>query len=187
MRYKEPRIGATAQKILLLLGTGVSLGFSYSPKQYSYILKTAAKEWEWINRRTLYATIKNLYKSKLVDEKENSDESTTIVLTKKGKKKVLTYKINEMEVPIMKKWDKKWRIVIFDIPERFKKARNALAYALKQMEFFPLQKSVFIHPFECKNEIDFVIEFFSVRPYVRYIVAEHIDNEFHIKTRFNLN
>lgn len=86
----------------------------------------------------------------------------------------------------MKKWDSQWRIVIFDIPERFKKARNALSLTLKKMGFYPLQKSVFVHPFECADEIDFVIEFWNMRPYVRLVLATHIDNELHLKNHFGL-
>ncbi|MEK7503229.1 MAG: CRISPR-associated endonuclease Cas2 [Patescibacteria group bacterium] len=186
-RYNEPRLGPTAQKILLLLLSGTSLGFSYSPKQYAYIIKSAKKDWEKINRRTLYQAIATLYKSKLIDEKDNLDDSTTIILTDQGKKKALTYKIDEIKVPEMKKWDKKWRIILFDIPEHKKKARNALAHSLKQMGFYQFQKSVFVHPFECYNEIEFVIEFWEIRPYTRYIVAEHIDNELHLKTYFGLH
>ena len=86
----------------------------------------------------------------------------------------------------MKKWDRKWRIIIFDIPEKCKKARDALSRSLKNAGFYRLQKSTFIHPFECKDEVDFVIEFFNLRPFVRFIIAEHLDNELHLKHYFNL-
>lgn len=82
--------------------------------------------------------------------------------------------------------DKKWRIVTFDIPEKFKKARNALREKLKDLGFLKYQKSIFIYPYECKDEIDFVIEFFDIRPFVRYIEAENLDNEIDFKRRFQL-
>lgn len=185
-RYEEPRIGPVAQKVLVILLSGIMLGFSYSPKQYMRIIKSAKKDWKKINQRSLFKAISTLYKSKLIDEKDNLDGSTTIVLTDKGKKKALTYKIDEIKIPEMKKWDKKWRMILFDIPEHKKKARNALAYSLKQMGFRQFQKSVFVHPFECYNEVEFVIEFWKMRSYTRYIVAEHIDNALHLKTRFGL-
>lgn len=160
--------------------------FSRSPNNYRYIINKTLEHWERINKRALYKSISSLYKSKLVDGKDNSDGTTTIFLTNKGKNKALTYKLDEIKIPSMKKWDKKWRIILFDIPEKFKKARNALAGLLKNMGFYPLQKSVFVYPFECTNETDFVIEFFNLRPYVRYILAEHLDNEFHLKNHFEL-
>ena len=87
----------------------------------------------------------------------------------------------------MKKLDGKWRIVMFDIPEKYRGARNALRNILRQLGFFEYQKSVFAHPFECQNEVDFVIEFFKLRPWVRLAVADNIDNELHLKTHFNLS
>src|SRR3989344_4593151 len=54
------------------------------------------------------------------------------------------------------RWDKLWRLVIFDIPEEERTGRMALAAKLKELGFYPLQKSVFIHPYECKDEIDFI-------------------------------
>lgn len=185
-RYSKPRLGPVAQKVLLLLMGGLALGLSGSPIAYFSILKMIGKEWAKINRRALHYAIKNLYKSKLVDIKENADDSLTLVITNKGKNIALTYQIDDIKIPAMKRWDGKWRIVLFDIPEKHKKARDALSQALKNAGFFKFQKSVFIHPFECKNEVDFVIEFFDMRPYVRLVVATDIDNALDLKKQFDL-
>lgn len=187
MRYKEPRIGHTGQKVLLLLLAGTVIGLATSPRGQFRILKSVQKDWERINRRALYQSIRNLYKSNLVDAKDNTDGTTTFILNKSGKQKALSYKLEEMKIPPMKKWDNKWRLIIFDIPEKYKKGRDALAKTLKNMGCYSFQKSVFIHPFECENEIDFVVEFFNLRPYVRFIVAERIDNELHLKKLFKLS
>ena len=180
------RLRPTTQKILFLLMGGIALGLTKSPKQYFKILKGIQKNWEWINQYALKRSIKNLYKSKLIDAKDNPDGTTTLSLTKLGKKHALTYQIDEITIPNMNSWDKKWRIVIFDIPEKFKKSRDALSRTLKRMGFYQLQKSVFVHPFECRTEVDFVVEFFSMHKFVRRILAENIDNELDIKTKFNL-
>src|SRR3989338_7423372 len=185
-RYSEPRIGPTAQKVVLLLLGGLALGLTHSPQRYFKIIKMIGKEWLNIERRSLYNAIKSLYRSRLIDAKDNANGTTTLVLTERGKKKALTYQIDELKIPPMKRWDHKWRIVLFDIPENMKRARDALARVLKNAGFIKFQKSVFIHPFECRNEVDFIIEFFNVRPYVRFITAAEIDNELHMKNRFNL-
>jgi len=85
-----------------------------------------------------------------------------------------------------KKWDGKWRIVVFDIPEKKKGVRNALRRKLKELGFYELQKSVFVFPYECGNEIEFIVEFFELRPYVRTGVLEKIDNTTHLKRIFKL-
>ncbi|MBU2010201.1 CRISPR-associated endonuclease Cas2, partial [Patescibacteria group bacterium] len=143
-----------SKKVILLLGGGLLLGLSRNPNNYFKILKAIGKEWGDIDKRALHRAIKNLYKSKIIDVKEDKNGVTTLVLTEKGKQKVLKYNLDKIIVPKMKKWDNKWRVVIFDIPESRKKIRDALRFHLKKMGFFEFQKSVFIHPFNCQDEID---------------------------------
>jgi len=178
-------ISATKQKILLCLLTGLALGFSYLPHQQFRIIKGFQKEWKKINQEKLKKEIQALYRSKLIGFKENPDGSSIIVLTDKGKLKALNYRFKEMKIK-ENSWDGKWRLVIFDIPEKLKKARDALRWKLKELGFYELQKSVFVFPYECKDEIDFIIEFFNLRKFVRYGILENIDNELHLKKIFRL-
>jgi len=180
------RLGDTQRKILLLLLGGLALGLSGSPKNYFHILKNIGKEWKDIDRYALKRTIKNLYKSKLIGEKQNLDGTITIILTDKGKEKALTYDLEKIEIKKPIKWDKKWRVVLFDIPENRKKIREALRFYLKKLRFYEFQKSVFIHPYNCKNEIDYLIEFYDIRKFVRFLIADSIDNEMHLKEHFGL-
>ena len=178
--------GEIQRKALLLLFGGLALSLSASPRASFQILKGLAKNWEAINKQSLKRAIKRLYESRLVDEKQNKDDSVTLVLTENGKKKALTYQLDEMRIKKPEKWDRKWRVVLFDIPENRKKIREALRHHLKNLEFYEFQKSVFVHPFDCENEINFLIEFYNIRPYVRFILAETIDNELHLKKYFRL-
>jgi len=131
--------------------------------------------------------IVDLYKSKMLEQKENNDGSLTIVLTENGKRKALTYQIDEMKIKKAQKWDKKWRIVLFDIPEKKKKIREAIRHHLKNFNFFEYQKSVFVQPYDCKNEIEYIIEFYNIRKYVRFIIADSLDNELHLINHFKLD
>jgi len=180
------RLGPTAQKIMVLLLAGFALSLNKNPNKYFRIIRRIPKEFEKIDKYTLHRNIRNLYKAKLIDGKDYPDGSTALHLTDNGKKRALHYKLDDIKIAPMKKWDRKWRIIIFDIPEKRKKARDALSRSLKNAGFYRLQKSTFIHPFECKDEVDFVIEFFNLRPFVRFIIAEHLDNELHLKHHFNL-
>lgn len=185
-RTKFDRLGSTQKKILLLLLGGVGLSFARSPRQYFKVVKGVGCEWQKINQQTLKKAIKSLYRSKLISEKENSDGSVTIVLTTGGKTKALTFNIESMTIKRPKYWDGKWRMVAFDIPEKRRNARDALRSMLKRLEFYEFQKSIFVCPFECKNELDYLIEFFHIRPYVRTIIATELDNSIHLKDIFNL-
>jgi len=176
----------TKQKILLLLLGGIAFGYSYTPGKQWKILKEVAYEWKKINKEKLKKEIRDLYRSKSIKRKENPDGSYTIILTEKGKLKALTYHFQNMKIK-NEKWDGKWRIVVFDIPEKLKKGRDALRGRLKKLGFYEFQKSVFVFPYECKDEIDFIVEFFNLRRYVRFGVLESIDNDLHLRKIFNLS
>lgn len=181
------RLGAVQKKILILLMGGLSLGLSHNPRQQFRVVKQIGKEWDKINQQALKRAIRSLYERKLTDIKENKDGTISLILNDNGKQKVLTYEIENMKITLSKNWDRKWRIVIFDIPEDFKKIREAMRGHLKQLGFYQLQKSVFIFPYKCHDEIEFLIEFYNIRPYVRQIIAEKIDNELHLKQIFKIN
>lgn len=186
MKGRKIRLGYTQKKILLLLMGGLALGLSGNPIVSFKIIKTIGKDWEEINREALKESIRRLYRSKMVDIKENNDGSCTIVLTRNGKDKALTYKLDEMKINQPLKWDGQWRIVLFDIPENQRKIRDAFRYHLKQLGFYEFQKSVFVHPYDCKDEIDYLIEFYNARKYIRFIVANFLDNEMHLKVHFGI-
>jgi len=183
---KIKRLGTLKKKILLLLLAGISLALTKRPDYQWKIIKEASKEWEKINQERLREIIKEFYQEKLVSFKEKPDESIEIILTEKGRLKALEGKIDELEIKIPKTWDKLWRVVIFDIPEEKKKARDVLRERLKKLGFLELQKSVFIFPYECKDEIEFVVEIFEVRKYVRYLVVKEITNEEELLLKFKL-
>lgn len=179
-------LSPTTQKVLLIILGGIALGLSGSPKNYFKTLKIIKKDWQKINEEEVKKSIKNLYRNKMIEFKENKDGTCTIVLSEKGKDRALNYSFEEMFIQKPGMWDGKWRIILFDVPERLRKKRDAIRNKLKQLGFFEFQKSVFVYPYDCKDEIDFVIEFLEMRPYVRCIVVESLDNELHLKKNFGL-
>lgn len=183
---KINRLGPVQQKVLLLLLGGIGLGLARTPKQYFRVIKGIAYEWKKINQRGLEKAIATLYQSKLIKEQENPDGSLTMVLTEKGRRKVIIFNIDTMEIRVPKIWDKKWRIVLFDIPNKHKRTRETLRKTLKKLGFYKYQESVFIHPYPCHNEIDFIVEYLDIRKHVRIITADYLDNELHLKKIFRV-
>jgi len=175
----------TKQKILLLLLGGLAFGYSYTPQRQWRVLKQISYEWKRINKEKLRKEINQLYQTRLIRRKENSDGSITMELTERGRMKALIYRFDKMNIK-PEKWDKKWRLVVFDIPEKLKSGRDSLRKKIKELGFYELQKSVWIYPYECENEIDFIIEFFNLRKYVRFATIDFIDNELHLKNIFKL-
>lgn len=91
-----------------------------------------------------------------------------------------------MEIKKPAKWDGKWRIVMFDIPEKLKKLRDSLRFHFRGIGLLEFQKSVFVHPYPCNKEIEFIIELYNAKKHVRFVLAEKVDNELHLKNKFSL-
>ena len=174
------------QKILLMLGAGVLLGFSYSPQRYFKILRAVIKEWHFIERRYLFQLIREFKRDRLVEYRESFNGETEITLTEQGKKVVLLFDLDKIKIQNPLVWDGKWRIVMFDIPEKKRNARDALRDKLKELGFREVQRSVFIHPFPCDEEISFIVEVFEIRNCVRLAEVNKISNEAELLIKFNL-
>jgi len=179
-------MGNLKKKVLLLLYAGLALGLTRSPKQHRWILKQIPKEWEKLNRQALERAINSLYSSHLVEEKHNKDGTTTFILSENGKQRTSQFNIEKLEIKKPQKWDNKWRIVMFDIPEKLKKIRDSLRFHFQEIGLLELQKSVLVYPYPCYKEIEFILEFYNARKYVRFVLAEKIDNELHLKKKFGL-
>jgi len=184
--HTNKRLGHITQKALILLSTGASLSLTRRPDRYFRIIGSAAKEWQKINQRSLHEAIKKLYQSKMIDCKDNGDGITLLTISDNGKNRILKYNIENLKIKKPKRWDGLWRIVIFDIPESKKKARDAVSGKLKAIGMMPIQKSVFICPYNCKDEIDFITEIFEITPFVRFITANEIDIALDLKRKFGI-
>lgn len=177
----------TKKKLLLLLASGIGLSLARTPKQYFRVIKETHRAYKEIDRKKLFRLISEFRHDRLIKCEDNPDGTTTIVLTEDGHKKALRYNIDDIKIKTPKRWDKKWRLVVFDVPEKKKHAREVLRSKLKELGFHQLQKSCFIHPYECENEINFITELFELRPYITLVKIEKITNESALKLTFNLS
>lgn len=173
------------KKILLLLFGGLSLGLAHSPKRQIRVLKQMSKEWRSINRNELIRNLRELYDYGDISWKEKSGDACEVVITKQGIKRAKLLDLDNLTVDKPHKWDGKWRIVFFDIPEKKRKARNALREKLRDLGFCEMQKSVFVLPYECQDEINFVVSMFNIKPYVQYAEMINPTNELLLRKKFN--
>jgi len=186
INMKTKRLGTTQRKILLLLLAGLALGLTRSPKKHWWILKQIPKEWRKENRQAIERAINSLYVSHLIKEKNYKDGTTTFILSENGKQRTLKFNIDKMEIKRPTQWDKKWRVVMFDIPEKLRQMRDSLRLHFKKIGLIELQKSVFVYPYPCSREIEFILEFYNARKHVRFVLAEKIDNQLHLMKKFDL-
>ncbi|OGI73839.1 hypothetical protein A3D42_01305 [Candidatus Nomurabacteria bacterium RIFCSPHIGHO2_02_FULL_41_18] len=132
------------------------------------------------------SAVNNIKNQKLIEYICDKNGKTVVKITKKGKMRLRAFAIDLMEIKKQKKWDGKWRLVIFDIPMRFTKGREALRYHLKELNFFKFQKSAWIFPYPCKDEIIFIADFFGVSKFVEILTVENLLREEKLRNYFHL-
>lgn len=169
-------ISGLTKALLVALGTGAVISVALAFPAAGILYKEFQKEkWREARRRgALSATIKRLERQELVSWQEKNGE-TILTLTEEGKKKVLRYNIDNLKIKNTKR-DGWLRVIVFDIPENKKVAREMFREKLKEMGLVRLQRSVFVTPYDCKNEIDFLAHMFEVASHVHYILAKNISN-----------
>ena len=113
-------------------------------------------------------------------------KGTFIRLTKKGQKELLKYQLREKVIKKPKKWDKKWRVVIFDIKEQSRNLRGGLRKELVSLGFVKLQNSVWVYPYECAGVIAMIKTYFEIEKDVLFMTVEEIENDKWLKKEFNL-
>ena len=84
------------------------------------------------------------------------------------------------------RWDKKWRIVIFDIPETRKASRNALRDMLKHIGFRKLQQSTWLYPYDCEELVSLLKTDYKLGKEVLYIIADKIENDVKFRKAFGV-
>jgi DNA-binding transcriptional regulator PaaX len=107
-----------------------------------------------------------------------------LVITPAGRKRASTLNLETLSIPHPEAWDHKWRIVFFDIPEKQKPQRDALSRKLRQLGFLQLQRSVWIHPFPARSQVETVALAHHVDRYITYIETSYLDSHEKLEERF---
>lgn len=179
----------TVIEILKLLSLGTLLVAAFvapGALQIYKLFPSGKKKIKNLNGKKSWELISKLKNEKYI-RLSQQQEKTVLEITQKGKTQLLKYNLDTMIIKKPKKWDGWWRVVIFDIPEKNKIAREVIRNLLKRLEFYKLQKSVFVHPYECQKEIKFIKEIYEIDSCVTYLKAKYIENEERLVHKFNLN
>lgn len=186
------RYGEITKDILLLTaGAGFLAIAATSPFFLINIARWIIKNNKYhrrsnVNEKYLAKSLAGLNKNKIIIIKQEKDKFI-VKLTERGRKVVKEIMFEGMQIEKQKIWDKKWRIVIFDIPEnKRRRMRDAMRQKLQKIGFFQLQKSVWVFPYPCEKEIQLLCEVFDVNLYVNIITAERIYNDDLLLKRFKL-
>ncbi|MDO8617870.1 MAG: CRISPR-associated endonuclease Cas2 [Candidatus Uhrbacteria bacterium] len=109
-----------------------------------------------------------------------------IKLTDRGRAELLAYELGEKQFKQSKKWDQKWRCLIFDIPEKRKSVREQVRQFLQKFGFERLQDSVWVFPYECREILELLRTKYGIRSEALYLVVESLDNDRWLRKQFGL-
>lgn len=128
--------------------------------------------WDYPLKKSEFARVLKRLRERglveLIDDKE-----LIIRLTDQGKDKTLLTKL-EMEAS-KDKWDGKWRVMIFDIPEKRRTARDLLRKRLKGWGFIPWQQSVWVTKKNCTKELRDYIKSIGIKDWVMLLETNNIE------------
>ncbi len=180
------KFGPVQQKLLLLLVAGIGLGLETSSIRYYQKLGVIVREWKCIDQRSIKRSVRRLCSEKLVREIIQPDGSFKLVLTEEGKRQARIQSLfdNSIRFKNSRRWDKKWRIVMFDIPEKERGFRDILREHLRELNFYKLQQSVFASPNPCEKQIAELVSLYRAESFVRIMTVDWIDNEKKLRDYF---
>jgi hypothetical protein len=174
---------ATKVALALVVVAGVLTVVSVAPGLT--VLARHYKRSRYYSDKQIRDASQNLKRGRYI-ETDTSGDKPRICLTKKGEEYFQKMIFEEARLSSQEKWDGKWRFVLFDIPVDHSKARDALRWRLRALGFFQYQKSVWVYPYPCKDEILFVADHFGVGRFVEILDATGISDDAVLKKHFEL-
>ena len=151
-----------------------------------FILNVILKDIHGFTGRQLSVAVADLKRQKLIEKKKDYEGSVLVSLTEKGILRMINFKFRRLSDK-KEKWDGKWRMVAFDIPNSHRKGRKAFVYRLKMGGFYELQESIFLYPYDCKEEIGAFTGLFKIEKYIRFGLLDFIDNQDKLKHHYKLS
>ncbi len=131
----------------------------------------------------------NLAAARLVEKGLIKKDKDIYCLTSKGEKEAFFCYLKEHKTLTNKdrnKWDGKWRIIFFDVPEKKRRYRDELRSMLKTIGFKEFQKSIWIYPFKVPDFLKEILWEENIKHYTRLITTDSIEYDKDLKTLFNL-
>lgn len=168
------------REVIKIIGFAGAVGMAMVAPNATVLIDTYMKRLDKKNARR---TLDYLKYHKLVEVRVENGQNQ-YRLTTKGVDRYQKIQIDELRIVTPKKWDKKWRLVVFDIPQIHQKQRHRLLHALRVLNFYMLQQSVWIHPFECEKEVGVLLNYLKLEKNVSFMVVERANFTAHAESHF---
>lgn len=139
-------------------------------------------------RRSIERASRRLYEKGYVTvSNESGSQNGAISLTPEGKKHLLRRKLTYYISEQPKRWDGKWRIIMFDIHEQYREERHVLRRSLSSAGFVKLQNSVWVYPYESRGLLALLRSYLDVERQVIYLTVLEIENDSSLRKHFRLD
>ena len=191
------KYGEIAKSILTYFGDVMTTSYSsiqgrrggISPSDLvDYLQKTLKSINNYQDKKNkVMRVLQKLERNEILDLEEK-DGKVLVYLKNENHPKIIEYSIKRLLEFKKKnhKWNGKWFLVFFDVPEVQKNKREYLRKFLIKMGFYRYQKSVYLFPYECEKEINLIKKIVEGAKYMKYIIAEKIEDEIDAKAYFKL-
>lgn len=110
-------------------------------------------------------------------ETHHSGQNEYARLTKEGKKRAHSIKLEGSTALVNPHWDRKWRIIMLDLPEERKDERDSLRYLLKKAGFVLLKNSVWISPYPFERLFMNIKKDLGLSTEIMIFVTDTLDTE----------
>lgn len=108
-------------------------------------------------------------------------------LTDSGRRHLARRELEGMGSQKPARWDGRWRLIIFDIPEERRSLRDALRESLHRIGFLPLQQSVWLYPYDCRDIVELIRAAHGFHPVsVRYLVVSELEDDRAFRWHFDV-
>lgn len=101
-----------------------------------------------------------------------------VSLTSLGQRRFAKMSFESLQIKKPKRWDGHWWQVAADIPtKKYKRGADLLRMKLKELGFFPLQRTLWLYPFDPRREIEFVIDQYGIGRFVTVMEVNRLDRD----------
>lgn len=146
---------------------------------------TAMRDMGLITTRRHPELIKRSYQ-RLIDSGFLAQTRGVLHLTQKGEAKLRELEYRSFRGMKPRRWDRKWRVLAFDIPNRRQGVRDRARLLLKGIGFRKLQNSVWVFPYDCEDLVTLLKADLGVGRDMLYMVVEAIEGEASLKKEFKI-
>ena len=116
---------------------------------------------------------------------EKRDGKQYARITESGRRK-FSFEEQKMKLKNKRRWDNRWRVIIFDIPEKRRLVRDRLRQIMSGLGFVRLQDSVWVFPYDCEDFVALLKADLKIGVAVLYLIVEQIENDKHLRVHFDL-